>query len=318
MIKNKKAFTLIEVIGVVTILALMLLLAVPAMTKTLKRNEQKKYDHYIDNLKLATESYVVDRLKEGVTIGDVYYITLGDLIDEEFVQETIKNPENGGTLSRNTQIAVIKNLDGTRDYKVKEHYLLPSDYTLVEYIESTGTQYIDTGIVPTNDTGVEIVYYPTNVTASQYILGSRDGATGNIAYALNGASSRTDWDIRHDGQTTFSNVNRTNNKFNSKMILKNGRVDWSITNLDTNSSVNIVASNKTVTAQKNLMLFAYNNVNIHKGLRVYSCNIYDEELVVREFVPCYRNSDNEVGLFDLVNLKFYTNKGTGEFTYGEK
>ena len=36
MVNNKKAFTLIEVIGIVTILALMLLLAVPAMTKTLK------------------------------------------------------------------------------------------------------------------------------------------------------------------------------------------------------------------------------------------------------------------------------------------
>lgn len=38
--------------------------------------------------------------------------------------------------------------------------------------------------------------------------------------------------------------------------------------------------------------------------------------VIRNFIPCYRKSDNEVGLYDLVNDVFYTNQGTGSFTYG--
>lgn len=318
MVNNKKAFTLIEVIGIVTILALMLLLAVPAMTKTLKRNEQNKYNDYIDNLKLAAETYIVEDLKYGINVGDVYYVTLGQLIDRKLVQEIIKNPENDETLSRNTQIKVTKNLDGTRDYKVQPHYLLPDEYTLVEYIENSGTQYIDTGIVPNNNTGIEIVYHSLNSGISQYIAGSRDGASGAIAYAVNGSVARTDWDIRLDGQTIYSNVGRTNNKFKSRITLKDGTGNWNIENLDINSSFDVGISNKTVTATSNLMLFAYNNENIHSGLRVYSCKIYEEEMVIRDLVPCYRNSDKEVGLFDLVNLVFYTNKGTGEFSYQNK
>lgn len=40
-----------------------------------------------------------------------------------------------------TGAGIVPNLSG-----------LPSGYTQLEYIESTGTQYIDTGIIPTDET----------------------------------------------------------------------------------------------------------------------------------------------------------------------
>ena len=43
---------------------------------------------------------------------------------------------------------------------------LPSGYTQVEYIESTGTQYIDTGIIPTNNTKFEMDFQLTDITPS--------------------------------------------------------------------------------------------------------------------------------------------------------
>ena len=54
--------------------------------------------------------------------------------------------------------------------------------------------------------------------------------------------------------------------------------------------------------------------------RIYNCKIYDKsttpKTLVRDFIPCYRNSDNEIGLYDLVNDMFYTNSGTGTFIAG--
>ena len=50
---------------------------------------------------------------------------------------------------------------------------------------------------------------------------------------------------------------------------------------------------------------------------VYSLKIYDGDTAVREFIPCYRKSDNIIGMYDLVNGKFYTNSGTEEFIKGE-
>ena len=47
----------------------------------------------------------------------------------------------------------------------------------------------------------------------------------------------------------------------------------------------------------------------------YSCKIYDNDTLVRDFVPCV-NSSGTVGIYDLVNSQFYTNAGTGEFVAG--
>ena len=48
---------------------------------------------------------------------------------------------------------------------------LPSGYTQLEYIESTGTQYIDTGIVPNSTTTAEVKF--NNSKKTSFVFGSR-------------------------------------------------------------------------------------------------------------------------------------------------
>lgn len=50
--------------------------------------------------------------------------------------------------------------------------------------------------------------------------------------------------------------------------------------------------------------------------KFYSCKARLNGELIREFVPCYRKSDGEVGLYDLVEGKFYQNSGTGTFSKG--
>jgi hypothetical protein len=50
--------------------------------------------------------------------------------------------------------------------------------------------------------------------------------------------------------------------------------------------------------------------------QIYGCKIYEGTELIRDFVPCYRKSDNVIGLYDLANNEFYTNNGTGEFIKG--
>lgn len=52
------------------------------------------------------------------------------------------------------------------------------------------------------------------------------------------------------------------------------------------------------------------------NLSVYYCKIYDNGTLIRNFIPAKRNSDNVLGLYDIVNSKFYTNAGTGTFIAG--
>lgn len=46
------------------------------------------------------------------------------------------------------------------------------------------------------------------------------------------------------------------------------------------------------------------------GNKLMSLKMYTDYVQVRDFVPCYRKSDSEPGLYDLINNVFYTNTGT--------
>ena len=49
--------------------------------------------------------------------------------------------------------------------------------------------------------------------------------------------------------------------------------------------------------------------------KMYYCKIYDNDVLVRDFIPAVRDSDGKAGLYDLVTNQFYTNVGTGaDFT----
>ena len=59
----------------------------------------------------------------------------------------------------------------------------------------------------------------------------------------------------------------------------------------------------------------------------YSFLIYDDDELVRNFIPCYSTTTvtdvegivrakDTIGLYDIVNNKFYTNKESGTFEKG--
>lgn len=52
--------------------------------------------------------------------------------------------------------------------------------------------------------------------------------------------------------------------------------------------------------------------------KVYGAKYYLDGVLVRNFIPCIRKSDNKPGMYDLVNNQFYVNQGTEEFLIGEK
>jgi hypothetical protein len=65
-----------------------------------------------------------------------------------------------------------------------------------------------------------------------------------------------------------------------------------------------------------LLLFATkkdNGVGYHMHARLYSCQIYENNILIRDFVPVVQN-DRTYGLYDLVENKFYANIGAGTFT----
>lgn len=72
----------------------------------------------------------------------------------------------------------------------------------------------------------------------------------------------------------------------------------------------------TSMANANLILFRVLNDNRVFLGKIYSTKVYDDNILIRDLVPCYRKSDNVIGMFDLVNNVFYTNAGSGTFLKG--
>ena len=189
---------------------------------------------------------------------------------------------------------------------------LPSGYKRLEYIQSTGTQYIDSGFIPNGETSVEIAFESAVIIS---------GTSGN--YPVYGAASSYNsnafelWSLAY-GLCTYGSQGYKS-KFglsaNVKYISKQTKNVLEINNKT------LTFKKQTFSAPYNLLIFAThrnNGIRISGSdakLKVYYCKIYDNGNLVRDFIPCQK-PDGTVGLWDDVNSLFYGNAGTGTFTAG--
>lgn len=178
---------------------------------------------------------------------------------------------------------------------------LPSGYTQLEYIESSGTQFIDTGIKAKNNTKVIAECNITYGTNWAMILGSYD--TG--AYF-------SWWANATNIYAYYGSQNKSGNGATGKQtIIANGS-KWS------DSANSFVFSDASFTAPSTMYLFSVHNGGssyANASMKLYACQIYDDGTLVRNFIPC-RTPNREIGLWDDVNGQFYANAGTGSFTAG--
>ncbi len=191
---------------------------------------------------------------------------------------------------------------------------LPSEYTEVKYIESTGTQYIDTNYVPNTNTSVEIQYQITDLNNSEeqsiFSLGTTADSLEEYSFSYDSSNLYfrfSDSEITN-GESTYLNIDKAKIYLDKASVKYNDTV---IANFDGKLSL---SSNLTST----LYLFAKqsdSSVGNYFVGKIYRCIIKESDSIIRNLVPCYRNSDNVAGLYDTANSVFYTNSGTGNFTY---
>lgn len=93
IMKNKKGFTLVELIGVILVLSILLLITVPAIIEILNDSKNKKAEELAHMLELATETYVEqnrDLFPELKNVGAKAFIRVGTLIDKRLVPDDTK------------------------------------------------------------------------------------------------------------------------------------------------------------------------------------------------------------------------------------
>ena len=192
---------------------------------------------------------------------------------------------------------------------------LPTGYREVEYLESTGTQWIDSNVSIAAKTNMKCKVIWTNISGSYPMLygawnifALSSMPSKKLCIASGGYSGNNPWS---SGPTIDANILYTIEHLPNKLTI-NGTA-YTIPNAAASNNAN----------DRHVLLFAASNSgntpynwSTYAKARVYYFKLYNDATIVRNFVPCVRVSDSKPGLYDTVNSTFYTNSGTGEFIAG--
>lgn len=192
-----------------------------------------------------------------------------------------------------------------------EPSLLPDGYTQLEYIQSNGTPYINSGFNPNQDTRVVCEYSAVSISGNAGgLFGSRI-SKGNLDYAF--------WHYGYP-QTDGYSQDDYNTSIIANILRPSGR-----TIIDKNKNVTTINGTAfshtytTFSCSYPLFIFAVNTNGSKDSqvatFRIYSFQIYDNGTIVRNLYPA-KNSNGTIGMYDIVNNVFYTNAGSGTFTAG--
>lgn len=184
---------------------------------------------------------------------------------------------------------------------------LPEGYKQILYIESTGTQYIDTGLIADENTRVVIDFQLTDKSAS-FIFGARKSVFLN-AFAFN-----------ISGDNFVSSYGNSQNVTIAPADLNRHVVDKNKETVYFDNSPTSLTTTGDVAYTTNLELFASSDADT-SGVKpckakVYSCKIYSNDVLVRYFIPCI-NLSGKACLYDIINYVPYLNQGTDDFLAGD-
>lgn len=204
----------------------------------------------------------------------------------------------------------------------KTKRLLPNGVELYDYIQSSGTQWIDTGIYGTLNTKVilefKIPEANSSTTAGKY-FGCRDGQNSKafIIGTGNGTNTISTYFFTQFDSVSANILSNLNLDFN-KHIIELSKDGFYIDN----TLYRTFNSSGTFQTSHTLPIFGFYSIDTNQHtvatgiLTVYSIKILENNQLVRNMVPC--TYYGEPGMWDTVENKFYRNQGTGQFILGNK
>lgn len=193
--------------------------------------------------------------------------------------------------------------------QLKAPNALPSGYTKLEYIQSSGTQWVDTDFTPNGKTRMVVDFAVTDASGTNNIIGAR---TSTSEKAFTFSTTEGNWRIGYNNATTKTSVVADTNRhiadLNQNVLSLDGVVIHTASFADFDGSCDICIG---------IINSPSASTGYYKGYaKFYSCKIYDNGTLVRDFIPCIDPNGN-VGLYDTVNKKFYGNAGSGMFVGSE-
>lgn len=199
--------------------------------------------------------------------------------------------------------------------------ILPIGYQQVAYVSAAKDvgAYIDLGFSFDTKAVIHISQYIDDGSVTAYPFGAAE-SSGVFRCMLSSPYSQEVTFYGSRGTSYIgAKVNFVLNDYNN-FIANVEKNNFYLINKTNNETSDILDTQTEYTMSNNLYLFAqnYNGTARFGGeRRINQFKYYDKnnELIC-ELVPCYRKSDGEIGMYDIVRNTFLTNVGSGTFTKG--
>lgn len=177
---------------------------------------------------------------------------------------------------------------------------LPSGYRQLTYIQSTGSQYINTGFVPTSNTRIDAEFQVTSNIGNKNLFGG-----DTTAYVFDSMTDTSiEYSVGNSGWKTV-NVSSITTKFsisiNKSRILFNGSL--------------IASFSQTITSNNPLYIFLRYGGTAYGSAKLYSFKIYENDVIIHDYKPC-KNDSGEIGLYDVIDDQFYASATSTAFLAG--
>ena len=111
--RNKKGFTLVEILVSIGLLALLGSVIAISLNRVFKDNNIKNYDEYVEKIKSAAMLYVNNTVDIINDLNDNSFkiITIGDLVDNGYLNDNLVNPNTNEKVGKNEEIQVFYDSD---------------------------------------------------------------------------------------------------------------------------------------------------------------------------------------------------------------
>lgn len=180
-------------------------------------------------------------------------------------------------------------------------FSLPSGYQAIEYIQSTGHEYINTGFVPTSDDGFEVDFISNDdLSNAGYgcIFGARQ-SSGVLDFQLSSFTPpdqnglfRWGTSVQYGGGFLPKYTRQKASLFQKTYTAPNGDTSSFTSNYTGEYPIYVFSLNQSGSATQN------------GSVILYSLKLYRGADLAMYLIPCKRTSDNKLGLYDVVGGEF--------------
>ena len=192
---------------------------------------------------------------------------------------------------------------------------LPDGFTAVEYIQTSGSQRIDTGVKSSASVGMSADFCLVDTRSNQNLAQTYSDPERYQLMVLMASS----WGGTVKFACGYFNTVKPLKEVDTNRHIYHFNVDGQYTvEMDGIQYAKADPSKTTFPENaRNLYLFARNSpyVDGYAYMKLYSCAMYDVGVKIRDFKPCL-DADGVPCLYDLISKTAFYNQGSGSFTWG--